>query len=648
MKKILIASGVAVFAFAFALTTQAAFTRNLMVGSTGTDVSELQSWLISKGHAIPSISSGAVQPGYFGAQTKAAVMAYQAANGIPNTGFFGPLTRASVGAGGTVAGGTVPCPAGFDCKPTGTTPVCPVGYECKPKDGGPTITTTLAGTDGSISDVQTLSQYNNEDVGDGENDVKVAGFEIETSTDGDVLLRSMKIAFDPAGNASGNSDKLNDYVDSVTIWMGDKKIGSADAADFDKSSSDIYTKTITLTGSPIVKADKTEKFYITVDAISNLDSSDIDSDPDWSIDVQNIRFEDGSGVVTTEDSAGDLTGDMNIGIDFVDFATSADTELKFSKDSSSPEDGIVVVDDVNDTNDVTLLVGKIKLDGTSDVVLDELPITLTTNGDSVGALTGTLTLKIDGQEYSESVGLTAAQTGSVTFDNLNIDLQAGETVTFTIKADVNDTNNTGVTATDFDEGDYLVASFSASNRALIDAENSEGDQLTDSEKSGTATGEGQEFRTEGIGLTLVSTNTDATTGTSNNDDIGLLTIKYKVTAIGNTVYVSSTATSTDAGTYSTVYAVDKDGTATTSTRIAATIVNNDDTTLSTYGNYQIDEGESETFTLSVSVPLGTGGTSGQYRAALSKVKWDTTDSVTMSNSYTSALDEFKTAYKVLN
>ena len=80
MKKILIASGVAVFAFAFALTTQAAFTRNLMVGSTGSDVSELQSWLISKGYAIPSISSGAAQPGYFGAQTKSAVMAYQAAN----------------------------------------------------------------------------------------------------------------------------------------------------------------------------------------------------------------------------------------------------------------------------------------------------------------------------------------------------------------------------------------------------------------------------------------------------------------------------------------------------------------------------------------------------------------------------------------
>lgn len=647
MKKYLIASVVALTVALVASSANAAFTRNLMVGSTGTDVAELQSWLISKGYSIPSISSGAVQPGYFGAQTKAAVMAYQASKGIPNTGFFGPLTMGSVNsnAGGTAStGGTTSCPSGFNCTPTSTTPTCPVGFTCTPVGGGTSITTTLSGTDGSINDVQTLSQYSNEDVGDGESDVKVLGLEIEASADGDVLLRSMKVAFDPAGNASGNSDRLDDYIDGVTIWMGDKKIGSANASDFDKGISNIYTKTITLTGSPIVKADKTDKFYITVDAISNFDSSDIDSDPDWSIDVQNIRFEDGSGVVTTEDTAGDLTGDMDIGIDFVDFSTSSNTELKISKDSSSPADAIVVVDDTDDTNDVVLLVGKIKVDGTSDVLIDQLPITLTTNGDSVGAVTGTLTLKIDGEEFSESVGLTAAQTGSVTFDNLDLTIDAGKTVTFTVLADINDINNSGVTATDFDEGDYLVASLSASNRALIDVENSEGDQLnTGSERSGTATGEGQEFRTQGIGLTLVSTATDATTGTSANDDVGLFTIKYKVTAIGDTIYISSLAT-----TAGITYQVDKGGTATSSNTMSSSLVNNDDTTLTSVGNYTIEEGETETFTLSVSVPLGAAGTSGQYRAALTGVKWDTSDDISMDNTYSSALDEFKTAYKVLN
>ena len=59
-----------------ASTANAAFNTNLTVGSTGADVSALQSWLISKGFSIPSISSGAATPGYFGSQTKAAVVAY--------------------------------------------------------------------------------------------------------------------------------------------------------------------------------------------------------------------------------------------------------------------------------------------------------------------------------------------------------------------------------------------------------------------------------------------------------------------------------------------------------------------------------------------------------------------------------------------
>ena len=53
------------------------FTRDLTVGSTGSDVTALQQWLISKGHAIAAGATGT-----FGPQTKAALMAYQAANGI--------------------------------------------------------------------------------------------------------------------------------------------------------------------------------------------------------------------------------------------------------------------------------------------------------------------------------------------------------------------------------------------------------------------------------------------------------------------------------------------------------------------------------------------------------------------------------------
>jgi len=70
--------------------TAYSFTRALTVGSKGDDVSALQSYLISKGYL--SISAPTA---YFGPLTKAAVSAWQKANGIsPSVGYFGPVSRA--------------------------------------------------------------------------------------------------------------------------------------------------------------------------------------------------------------------------------------------------------------------------------------------------------------------------------------------------------------------------------------------------------------------------------------------------------------------------------------------------------------------------------------------------------------------------
>ncbi|MEA2715424.1 MAG: hypothetical protein QOG91_452, partial [Candidatus Parcubacteria bacterium] len=136
MKKVLIASGVAFLAFAMIAAAQGvAFTRNLTVGATGADVSALQAWLIGKGFHIPAIESGAATKGYFGSQTKIAVAAYQASVGLPNYGFFGPLTMAKVNAGGGVA-----------MTPTGTTFTCPPGYTCTANPGTTPVTPNYSGT----------------------------------------------------------------------------------------------------------------------------------------------------------------------------------------------------------------------------------------------------------------------------------------------------------------------------------------------------------------------------------------------------------------------------------------------------------------------------------------------------------------------
>lgn len=75
---------------AIVTTGQSSFTRLLSVGSTGDDVRNLQTQLLSEG-----VYNGPVT-GYFGPLTQAGVKAYQAKYGIDQLGIVGPATRAQL------------------------------------------------------------------------------------------------------------------------------------------------------------------------------------------------------------------------------------------------------------------------------------------------------------------------------------------------------------------------------------------------------------------------------------------------------------------------------------------------------------------------------------------------------------------------
>ncbi len=630
-------------------------TVNLTVGSTGEAVKCLQTTLVAGGYLV--MPTG-VSTGTFGPLTKAAVMKWQTAMAVaPAAGYFGPISRAAftgtamTGGPSTVAGCTAGAAfsstTGAACTTTTTVvPGCVAGALFSGTTGaacGTAVTPAgpLAGTDGSISDVTELGSLNGEDVAEGNKDIKVLGADVEASNDGDIALKSVKVSFDPAGNTG--SDNLDDYLDSVSIWLGSTKVGSADAADFSQGNNDVYTKTITLSGNTTIKADQVAKLYVAVTAVGNIDSADIANDS-WTVDIENIRFVDGSGVFTTDDSTGDIDG-MDVPISFVTFATSAETDLEVSTASDSPQQGFIVVKDAANTDNQLLLKGKLKLDGTSNVVLDEFPVTFTTiGGASLVAVTGSVTLKIGDKTFTESVS-SSATVATITFDNLNFAIKAGATVDFEVRADIND-----IDAGNLDEGDVLKADVTATNRDYMDVENSEGDQLADaSEKSGTATGKYQEFRVSGIGLTLVSVKTSVAAGTAANDDQGTFTITYKVTAFGNSMYVSSLADAklTGVTTGQTSVNVDRAGTATIGGTSVA-LSNLTDTTKTSVGNYLIEEGSSETFELTVTVQLPTSGAAGLFKAALGGVSYSTTDIATPGSTYTSSLDAFKTSYIGLN
>ncbi len=72
-------------------STNFMFTSNLGYGMRSADVVQLQNRLKMAGYFTYPTSTG-----YFGPITRAAVKAYQTANGIPSTGFVGVLTRGAL------------------------------------------------------------------------------------------------------------------------------------------------------------------------------------------------------------------------------------------------------------------------------------------------------------------------------------------------------------------------------------------------------------------------------------------------------------------------------------------------------------------------------------------------------------------------
>lgn len=117
------------------------FVSDLTLGSYGAEVAALQVWLISRGFDIPAISSGAQATGFFSYQTASALARYQASRGLPNTGYFGPQTRALVNAA------------------CGTTPSNPANPNPGPSNP-PTTTNSLSASCSGVVSAASASQIN--------------------------------------------------------------------------------------------------------------------------------------------------------------------------------------------------------------------------------------------------------------------------------------------------------------------------------------------------------------------------------------------------------------------------------------------------------------------------------------------------------
>lgn len=594
-------------------STGAAFTADMTIGASGAEVTRLQNWLISKGYAIPAGATG-----YFGAQTAAAVAAYQKAKGItPAAGYFGPMTRAAVnaevGTGGSTGG----------------------------NNGG---STGLEGGAGSISEAEFLSSLNNEDVGEDDADVEVAGLDIMADEGSDIELTAVTLDFDYAD--SGGDDELEDYADEVSLWLDGEEVGRWDADEFNEDND--FSRTVSLDKGAIIRADENGELVVAVSGLENIE----DTGEYWNVAFEGVRFRDADGATISDTSTDDITdGNEDTTTDagerrfrFTSFADSADVELKTSLTDGDDADEIndahvIDIDDSDDTDDVEVLAFTMEVKGDSDVNVTEIPVAFTSveaTGNDPDDLVSAATLWLDGDEIASENFVSSDSNDSaetITFEDLDLDLEAGEEYDFVVSVDALSTGG------DLDSGDTLQAQVTV---ASIEAEDEAGEDLASGDLTGSAVGATNGLYEKGIMVEFVSADAEVTyTGdiaNTNDHDRGTFEIVFDVTAFDSDVYVDGSAITVEDGNSLAEQDVAVTGSPTISGTVSSAA---DDAANSTF---KVKEDETERFTVTVSV---TPAADGFYKVNLDGVLYAFT-AVDGTDEYTFDMSEYETPEIYLN
>jgi hypothetical protein len=504
-----------------------------------------------------------------------------------------------------------------------------------------TTTTSTAGGAGSIDDVEEISSLSDEEVAEGDSDVKVAGYTITSDDGSDLAITAVRLSFDLTAGAG--SDDLNDYADSVSVWMGSTRVGSADVSNFSDDSDNAWNETINLSSAAMVDAGDSEDFFVTVDALANIDSDDLGANT-WTLTLEEVRFRDEDGATIADSTTGDLPAEVEFS--FETLATAGDVELEVSLTSGAAADAINeshVVEIDGDTDDVSILA--FDLEATGDITdITNIPLTIIANGTGdVDEIASSFSLWMDGERIDTvdvasgtaenfnttetEVAACAGNSCTINFDDVNFDLDDGDVANFIVKADFNE-----VDGTDFVGGDSLIASLGAGAVDEIEAEDANGDDLEATELTGTAVAEDVYGYEVAFTFDLVSTSAVRTaSGVALTPDSGTYTIKFELTAFGGDVSISGLCEETTTN-----------GSGEVDEGVVYTLTGNTDVTcdLSSTANvnpadaadFIILEGESEEFTLTV-VAEGADDISKVY---LNSINFDSTSTDTSVDEFFSA------------
>jgi peptidoglycan hydrolase-like protein with peptidoglycan-binding domain len=522
------------------------FTMDLTLGSSGAEVTALQNFLIAGGYSIPAGATG-----YFGAQTQAALAAYQAANGIsPAAGYFGPITRAKVNAAGGSTGGST---------------------------GG---TSGLGGGEASLEDLEASSGAADE-VSEGET-AEVAEFEFDVE-DGDIRIERVDLTFTTTNNGTTEEDEPWETFETITILDADgDEIASEDVSDEDEWLEDDSPFQFRFSGLDyVVEEGETGALIVEVEAQSSVDGADETNS--WTVEIgtDDLRGIDGEGI---DQYLGD--GAEEVTFDVVEEGEGE--ELNISASSEDPDASTLQVEEDDLSDWYTIFTFELDAEE-ADVELNDLGINLVSSDSDVDTVVNDAMLVIDGEEFDDFDwgGITNAAYASTTFD-IDGDVEVGDGETVTVEFMVEFKAQSGNYAT----GTTISASTTGS---LIEAEGA--DDIT---VDGSAQGETHTLQIDGIIVTPSSDSAETTVVDSADNDYAEYEIEVEIEAVGDDVFISQTGTTA----FTLQFENASDGSViSTSTATTTTISSSADTSGSAY---RVNEGETETFTFMTSInPLTT-------------------------------------------
>jgi len=604
---------------------QAMFNTDLTMGSKNSDVSSLQAVLISNGYSIPAGATG-----YFGAQTRSALAAWQSATGIsPAVGYFGPISRAALNrASGTpVAGtpGTVVCPVGFTCTSTGTGTT--VGGITTPGVEG-TLTITSA-------PVSTGTVY------EGDSMITALGFKARAQNS-DIALQRVKIDL-------GNSTTVYNKIFSK-VYLTDES--GATLASMDLNSSNVVKNgsryEVSLAGfSYVVSKDTTKTLFVKFDVRSSIDSTDLSTGAIISLSTtQAVRGVDGAGI---DQFGGDNTITKTLSLSA---SLSENASLTLTTNTNNPLTQEVIAADGsnNDQLDqVTLLTFDIKADK-DNVLLTDLVATITrTNAGAAQTTNASSTFLYAGSTQIGSATAVAG-TNNATFADIDYTISKDTTKTFSIRTDIR--NASAVQST-------VTASVVSTG---LTAENAVGDSIPSVRKSGTATGNPILVRNSGAVFSLVGTPTitKSATAQSNNSatSTATATFQLRIKAVGSAITFGSNASGTPLATNATAgvpsFVVYRGGASVGAAAVGASstsftipstgILNN--TPVS--GSITLQEDQEITVPVSFTFegklsPSGVNVTTGSYAVGLENINYTTAAGVAQTSSFMAGQTNWRTS-----